>query len=84
MNISLSREVEEMIKARIASGEFPSESAFLEAAAVSYFQGLDESPEYVEYLRREVAKGVAEAKAGLARPWDVAELVETKRRRKGA
>lgn len=85
MEFKLSPKVEQMVRDRVASGEFSSESELIETAVIRLMLREERLPPEVEEIhRRELAKAVAEEEAGLAKEWDVTELIDSKRRRKGA
>ncbi|MCY2925426.1 MAG: type II toxin-antitoxin system ParD family antitoxin [Planctomycetota bacterium] len=83
MNVSLTRELEAMVQAKVRSGSYGSASEVVREA-LRLFQEREQLHQVrLEELRKEIAVGVAQAERGPARRLDVAALKARARRSGG-
>ncbi len=82
MQVSLGKPYENFIRSRIAAGDFESESQALEAAVSSMMSDAEpESNEYLAALRKAVAEGDADIRAGRVGPFDLRQMKAEQRRK---
>lgn len=83
MNVSLTRELEAMVQAKVRSGSYGSASEVVREA-LRLFQEREQLHQVrLEELRKEIAIGVAQADRDPAKRLDVAALKARARRRGG-
>src|ERR1043165_9560341 len=80
MNVSLTRELEDIVREKVESGMYGSSSAVLREALRLLHQRDQEQEARMDQLRREVAVGTRELDAGKSHPFD-AEAMKRRVRR---
>ena len=84
MNVSLSPELEKLVKDKVASGMYHSAGEVVREALTALEERDQLRQRRLDQLRREIARGVEQVDQGHVRPFDAEEIkVEGRRRLAG-
>jgi putative addiction module CopG family antidote len=85
MNVQLPSEIEQYVQRKMASGQFKDESEVVEEALRCMMLEDDEqqwSPEYCEYVRRELDIGYEDIREGRVAPLDIEQTIAELRKQR--
>lgn len=83
MTIRLLDDTEKFLREKVEAGEFRDESEAVDHALRQMMARDEFTPQQKADIQRALAVALAEEEAGLGEPWDVEELLSTRRQHKG-
>jgi antitoxin ParD1/3/4 len=79
MNITLDADVEQFVRKKVEAGQFLDASALINVLLKQFKEEDEFSPEYAQYLRRELAIGLQQARRGQLSDKDAEQIIAEER-----